>query len=233
MDEHLQRRAAMFAALGEPVRLALVDRLILGDLSPGQLATELGLGTNLLAHHLKVLEDAEVIRRTRSEGDRRRSYVQLRVDDETVAAVTRSQRPFQRLPSVSQVLFVCTANSARSQIAAATWNSVSTIPAASAGTHPARRVHASAVAVARRHGLRLEHAVPISIQDVLRGSDQLIVAVCDNAHEELSPDLPRIHWSVPDPVRRGGQASFEDAYAQIHGRVRHLSMIQAEAAQAS
>ena len=234
MDEHLQRRAAIFAALGEPVRLALVDRLVLGDLSPGQLATELGLGTNLLAHHLRVLEDADVIRRVRSEGDRRRSYVQLRVDDETVAAVTRSHSSSQRLPSsVSDVLFVCTANSARSQIAAATWNSVSTIPATSAGTHPARHVHPSAIAVARRHGLGLENAVPISLQDVLRGGDQLIVAVCDNAHEELDPDLPRIHWSVPDPVRRGGQASFEDAYAQINDRVRHLSMIQAETAEAS
>ena len=232
MDEQLRRRAAICAALGEPVRLALVDRLVLGDLSPGQLATELGLGTNLLAHHLRVLEDAGVIRRVRSEGDRRRSYVQLRVDDQTVAAVTRSQSPSQGFPSsVSQVLFVCTANSARSQIAAATWNHVSTIPAASAGTHPARRVHPRARAVARRHGLALE-AVPVSIHDMLRSGDQLIVAVCDNAHEELGPDLPRIHWSIPDPVRRSGQASFEDAYAQIHDRVRHLSTIQAETAQA-
>ena len=234
MDERLQSRAAIFAALGEPVRLALVDRLVLGDLSPGRLATELGLGTNLLAHHLKVLEDAGVIRRARSEGDRRRSYVQLCVDDETVGAVTRSQRSYLGLPSsVSHVLFVCTANSARSQIAAAAWNSVSTIPATSAGTQPAPRVHPRAIAVARRHGLGLEGAVPISIQDVLRGGDQLIVAVCDNAHEELSPDLPRIHWSVPDPVRRGSQASFEEAYSQINDRVRHLSAIQAETSKAS
>ena len=75
MDEHLQRRAAIFAALGEPVRLALVDRLVLGDLSPGQLATELGLGTNLLAHHLKVLEDAG---RDPSDPLRRRPPTQLR-----------------------------------------------------------------------------------------------------------------------------------------------------------
>ena len=88
------------------------------------------------------------------------------------------------------MVFVCTANSARSQLAAATWNSVSTIPATSAGTHPARHVHPRAIAVARRHGLGLENAVPISIQDVLRGGDQLIVAVCDNAHEELDPDCP-------------------------------------------
>jgi protein-tyrosine-phosphatase len=94
-------------------------------------------------------------------------------------------------------------------------------------------VHPSAVAVARRHGLGLEHAVPIKIQDMLGGGDQLVVAVCDNAHEELSPDLPRIHWSIPDPVRRGGQTSFEDAYVQINDRVRHLSAIQADTAEAS
>ena len=206
----------------------------LGDLSPGELATELGLGTNLLAHHLKVLEAAGVIRRLRSEGDRRRSYVQLRLDDETVAAIGRSQTPSHRLPlSVSHVLFVCTANSARSQIAAASWNNVSTIPAASAGTHPARRVHPHAVAVARRHGLDLKSAAPEQHPGVLRGGDQLIVAVCDNAHEELSPDLPRIHWSVPDPVRRGDQASFEDAYAHINDRIQQLSMIEAEIAEAS
>ena len=226
MDE-LRRRAAIFAALGEPVRLALVDRLVIGDLSPGRLATELGLGTNLAAHHLKVLEDAGVVRRLRSEGDRRRSYVQLRADDETVWAATRSRTASPGLPvSMNHVLFVCTANSARSQLAAATWNSVSTIPAASAGTHPAQRVQPLARAVARRHGLVLE-AVPVSIHDVLRGDDQLVVAVCDNAHEEISPELPRIHWSIPDPVRRRNRSAYEAAYAQINERVRHLSTIHA------
>jgi len=230
VDEQLRRRAAIFAALGEPVRLALVDRLVIGDLSPGQLAADLGLGTNLAAHHLKVLEDAGVIRRIRSEGDRRRSYVQLRADDETVRAVTRSRSAPRGIPAtMDQVLFVCTANSARSQLAAATWNSVSTIPAASAGTHPAPRVQPLARAVARRHGLALE-ANPVSIQDVLRGGDQLVVAVCDNAHEELSPELPRIHWSIPDPARRRSRTAYEEAYNQINHRVRHLSTIQADVA---
>lgn len=58
----------------------MVDKLLAGDASPGDLAEALGLGTNLLAHHLHVLEDAGVIRRVRSEGDRRRTYVQLRLD---------------------------------------------------------------------------------------------------------------------------------------------------------
>ena len=227
MDDQLANRAAVFAALGEPVRLAMVDRLVLEDLSPGELASELGLGTNLLAHHLKVLEEAGVIRRTRSEGDRRRSYVHLCDDDETVRAVTRSRVGSAKLSGrIENVLFVCTANSARSQMAAATWNSLSSIPAASAGTHPARHVHPRAVEVARRHGLGLQGS-PASVDDMLR-SDQLVVAVCDNAHEELSSDVTRIHWSVPDPVRQGSPASFEDAYAHIEDRVRHLVMVQIE-----
>ena len=103
------------------------------------------------------------------------------------------------------MVFVCSANSARSQLAAAAWNSVSSIPAASAGTHPARRVHPRAVKVARQHGLDLANATPASIEDVLRGGE-LIVAVCNNAHEELDADAaatalvdPR-----PGPARYGG-----------------------------
>ena len=82
----LANRAAVHAALGEPIRLALADKLVAGDASPSDLAESLDLGTNLLAHHLKVLESAGVIRRVRSEGDRRRSYVQLRFDNPIVRA---------------------------------------------------------------------------------------------------------------------------------------------------
>src|ERR671910_234849 len=92
VDRSLDGRAAVFAALGEPIRLALVDRLLTGDASPGELASDVGLGSNLLAHHLGVLEDAGIIRRVRSEGDRRRSYVQLRLDHPTVWAAAISGR---------------------------------------------------------------------------------------------------------------------------------------------
>ena len=44
-------------ALGDPARLAIVDTLVAGDASPGELGAELELPTNLVAHHLKVLED--------------------------------------------------------------------------------------------------------------------------------------------------------------------------------
>src|SRR5918999_4175409 len=113
---NLEEGAAVHAALGEPVRLALVDQLIAGDASPSDLAEALGLGTNLLAHHLKVLEAAGVIRRVRSEGDRRRSYVQLRLEN----PVVRGALPGRPIASaLRRVMFVCSANSARSQLAAA------------------------------------------------------------------------------------------------------------------
>ncbi len=223
------RRAAVHMALGEPVRLAIVDRLGPGDASPGELAEAVGLGSNLLAHHLKVLEVARVIRRVRSEGDRRRSYVQLCLDDPVVEAAAWAGIGDRRSGTgpVPRVVFVCTANSARSQLAAASWNAVSPVPAASAGTHPAARVHPRAAATGRRHGLRFGRVKPVGIAQVLRDGD-LVVAVCDNVHEELDPGRDRLHWSIPDPVRVDTDAAFESAYADISRRVERLAAAVAD-----
>jgi protein-tyrosine-phosphatase len=179
------------------------------------------LGSNLLAHHLRVLEDAGIIRRVRSEGDRRRSYVQLRLDQPTVWATAISGRIPTNLPDSPRVVFVCTANSARSQLAAAIWNQLRNIPATSAGTHPGLRIHPRAVAVAQRHGLRIEADRPTSLDEVVH-DDDLVVAVCDNAHEELGVVLSRLHWSIPDPVPVNTDAAFERAYTDINRRVRNL-----------
>lgn len=220
----VQQRAGVFAALGEPVRLAIVDHLAPGDASPGELAELLGLGTNLLAHHLKVLEEAGVIRRLRSEGDQRRSYVQLRLDNPTVRTAVAGTGAFTAAGVVPRVLFVCTANSARSQLAAAGWNRVSSIPAASAGTHPAQRIHPRAVAVGRRHGLLLGRTRTHQLTTVEQPGD-LVIAVCDNAYEELTAASsgPSLHWSIPDPVRADTDDAFEAAYRQITDRVEHLA----------
>ena len=212
----MEQRAEVYAALGEPIRLAIVDQLTLGDASPGELAEHFGLATNLLAHHLQVLEQAGVIRRVRSEGDSRRSYVQLRLDDPIVRAAAAG-RPLDALTAgapVPRVVFVCTANSARSQLAAASWNRISPVPAASAGTHPAAQVHPRAVAVGRRHGLHLSRASTATSWTSCTPGD-LVVAVCDNAHEELDPHHARLHWSIPDPVRVDTDEAFEAAYDDI------------------
>ncbi|TDB88979.1 ArsR family transcriptional regulator, partial [Actinomadura sp. KC216] len=59
--KELDRRAAVHAALGEPARLAIVDALLLGDASPGELGAGLGAPSNLVAHHLRVLAEAGVV----------------------------------------------------------------------------------------------------------------------------------------------------------------------------
>src|SRR6185437_9041553 len=62
----IARRAAVYAALGDPARLAIVDALLLGDRSPSELGEALGMPSNLLAHHLRLLEQVGVIERERS-----------------------------------------------------------------------------------------------------------------------------------------------------------------------
>jgi len=214
-------RARFHAALGDPIRLHIVDHLILNDLSPGELARLLGLSSNLLAHHLRVLEAAGIVGRNRSEGDGRRSYVRLRVEQPMVAALALAPRLEGDLRGKRRVVFVCTRNSARSQLAASAWRLVSRMPAESAGTHPARRVHPGAVRVARRHGLPLTDTATRHIADVVRAED-LVVAVCDNVHEEL-PDQPRLHWSVPDPVPNASDSVFEATLSDIVHRVGQLA----------
>jgi protein-tyrosine-phosphatase len=81
-------------------------------------------------------------------------------------------------------LFVCTRNSARSQLAAALWTRISNIPSTSAGTHPADRIAQGAIEVARRHGVDLADLSPRRLDRVAHAED-FVVTVCDNAHEEL------------------------------------------------
>jgi ArsR family transcriptional regulator, arsenate/arsenite/antimonite-responsive transcriptional repressor / arsenate reductase (thioredoxin) len=65
-NSDLARRAAVHAALADPARLAITDTLLAGDASPSELAAMLAMPSNLLAHHLHMLEQAGVITRRRS-----------------------------------------------------------------------------------------------------------------------------------------------------------------------
>nr|BFE76150.1 hypothetical protein GCM10020092_094510 [Actinoplanes digitatis] len=121
------------------------------------------------------------------------------------------------------MVFVCTHNSARSQLAAALWRERVGGPVASAGTKPAAWVHPRAVKVAHRHGLTLDPTGTAHVTDVVHDGD-LVIAVCDNAHEDLTGGVrPRLHWSVPDPVRLDTDAAFEAAYTDLSGRVDRLA----------
>ncbi len=210
-DGAIERRAAVHAALGEPVRLAIVDDLRCSDRAPSVLAARFGLPGNLLAHHLDVLERAGVIDRHTSSGDRRRRYVRLRHQ------VLRDLALLDR-PRAGRALFICTHNSARSQLAAALWRARTGDGADSAGTHPADRVHPGAVAAARRAGLDLTAAGPRPLDRADTRVD-VVVTVCDRAHEELDPPVEWWHWSVPDPVEAGRARAFDAALAELDDRI--------------
>lgn len=211
--EEIERRATLHAVLADPGRLAVVELLSLGDLSPSELSAALGMASNLVAHHVGVLAEHGLVSRSRSEGDRRRTYLHLTSD---AAAVPSGWM----LPRPARVLFVCTANSARSHLAVALWRRSSPIAVASAGTHPARAVAPGALAVAARRHLSLRDAVPQLLDDVRHDGD-LVVTVCDNAHEEIGA-VADLHWSIPDPVPAGDDAAFDAAFDDLARRVDHL-----------
>ncbi|WP_350276461.1 ArsR family transcriptional regulator [Kribbella sp. HUAS MG21] len=216
----LAERARVHAALGDVARLAIVDALVVGDAAPGELGALLEMPTNLVAHHLKVLEEAGLVVRGRSEGDHRRTYVRL-----VPQALSRVGIP--PLPPVPRVVFVCTHNSARSQLAAAIWARRSHVPAVSAGTRPAERVHPRAARIARRRGLDPDTWRTSQVNDVVK-PDDLVIAVCDIAYEHLPAEArPRVHWSVPDPAPADTDAAFEAAYEEIAGRIERLAPLVA------
>lgn len=205
----------MHAALGDPHRLLIAESLADGDASPNHLGQRLGMASNLMAHHVSVLVEAGVITRSRSEADGRRVYLSLTPRGRAILV------PHVQVPH--RVLFVCTHNSARSQFAEALWRARSPIPAGSAGTEPARRVHPMARRVAKRRGLSLPHA-PQAL-DIDGVADSLVVTVCDRADEELA-GVDHMHWSVPDPAASADVARFEAAFDQISERIDHLSTIE-------
>lgn len=211
------RRAQVFHALGDPLRLGVVDLLQGQDVSPDALAAALQVPGNLLAHHLKVLEGAGVITRSHSQNDRRRTYVHL-VD----ASLEGLVHPPSSIEA-PRVVFVCTHNSARSVLAEALWRSVSDVPSASAGTQPAERINPRARSAARRAGLTLQAESPRRIDDVVL-PDDVVVSVCDAVNEELGglPN-PRLHWSVPDPSRLDTDTAFAAVVADLNDRVSHLA----------
>jgi len=210
-------RVRAFAALGDPIRLRIVDMLAEGDLSPDRLASALGIPGNLLAHHLKVLQEARIITRTESQNDRRRTYVQLE------RSAFDQLHPIPVELSAARVVFVCTHNSARSVLAEAAWRTKSDVPSASAGTHPAERINPRARAAAKRADLVIHQKVPQSIEDVLH-PDDVVVSVCDSVNEHLPIlDQPHFHWSIPDPSGIDTDAAFDAALDAIADRTSELA----------
>lgn len=121
---------------------------------------------------------------------------------------------------VTRVLFLCTANSARSQIAEALLQArgAGHYEAGSAGTQPGPRVHPGAVAELAKQGIDWTGHRPKSIDDVRGERWDMVITVCDNAREgcPIFPGQPTTaHWSIDDPAAEAEGSERERAFADV------------------
>jgi arsenate reductase len=129
------------------------------------------------------------------------------------------------------VLFLCTGNSARSQIAEALLHhrSAGRIVAGSAGSQPKTDVHPMALRVLHEHGIPWEARRPRSVDDAARQPWDVLVTVCSRARESC-PVLPGVrtveHWDVEDPAAVPGEAertrAFLDVFDELSSRIDGL-----------
>jgi len=122
------------------------------------------------------------------------------------------------------VLFLCTGNSARSIMAEAILNAKGgpKFTAYSAGSHPAGKVHPSALKQLESAGIRTEGLRSKSWDEFEQAgapSLDFVFAVCDNAAKEVCPVWPghpmTAHWGVPDPAAvRTSPVATEEVFRQ-------------------
>lgn len=205
----VEQSAARFAALGDPVRLELIRYIQSSDRTVNELREYLEIGSSLLAHHLQVLEDVGLIERRQSAADGRRRFVILRHEN----------LPYVRTNELTtKVLFVCTENVARSQLASGIWAKLTGGLARSAGTKPGVAVHPLTLRAARRHGLEITNSIPRRLPNSI-GRDTAVITVCDSAFEELGRDRVVAHWSIPDPVALGTDRAFDQVVKELEHRI--------------
>lgn len=232
---------------GHPLRWQLLRELARSDRQVRELTQALAVPQNLVSYHLGRLRAGRLVAARRSSADGRDAYYRLdlaRCGDLLAEAggalhpglalvppaACGGARPAARARRPS-VLFLCTGNSARSQMAEALLRHLAGdgVEARSAGSHP-KELHPEAVRVLRRRGVDISAARAKHLDRFASGRFDYVVTLCDRVRE-VCPDFPgtpeRIHWSVADPSREGEtenehEAAFERAAAEIEERVRFL-----------
>ncbi|MGH9211699.1 MAG: ArsR family transcriptional regulator [Acidimicrobiales bacterium] len=228
---------------GHPLRWRLLGELAQSDRMVHELTGLVGQPQNLVSYHLAKLRDARLVSARRSSADRRDAYytVDLTRIGDLLSATGRALHPGLRLtppspgsaaPDTVRVLFLCTGNSARSQMAEAMARARSggVVEAYSAGTRP-KPVHPNAVQV-----MRDEHSIDLAGQASKHlgvFTDQRfdwVISLCDRVRE-VCPEFPgepeTIHWSIPDPAagHTDDQASypaFRQTAAELETRIGFL-----------
>ena len=230
---------------GHPVRWRLLGELAGGDLRVGELCARLELPQNLVSYHLGRLRSEGVVFSRRSQADGRDSYYALDLErcGELLAGAGAALHPSLRLapshvepPSArvrprSRVLFLCTGNSARSQMAEAfvEHRAGDRVQVRSAGSHP-KPLHPNAVRVMRQRGIDIAGRPSKHLARFAGQRFDYVVSLCDRVRE-VCPEFPghpeAIHWSIPDPAREGGSEEetyppFERTASELERRIPFL-----------
>jgi protein-tyrosine-phosphatase/DNA-binding transcriptional ArsR family regulator len=196
--------------LTDETRWRLLQALRTSDRLVGELVEITGLAQNLVSYHLGVLRQAGLVQIHKSDVDARATY--YGIDLAAVSALYQrlgadlavpSALPAGELPART-VVFLCRANSARSQIAEGWLRSLSggRITVRSAGTQPAR-LHPLAEQVMAEVGIDIGHHQSKHVDALAGLAPEVVVTVCDIAREECAvwqQAVTRLHWSIPDPV---------------------------------
>ncbi len=245
MPKRTQPTAPEFLQLiGEPLRWDLLCHLRHGDQRVGDLVALTAKPQNIVSYHLGELRAAGLVSGRRSSADGRDTYYRVHLDrfaellgttaatlDPALGVATAkvaTPRAGRRPP---RVLFLCTGNSARSQIAEAltTHCSAATVDARSAGSHP-KALHPNAVRVLAERGIDIAHAATKHLDTMMRTRFDRVVTLCDKV-KEVCPELPghprTAHWSIADPASSGDtdDATYPAFIAiadDIEDRVRRL-----------
>ena len=229
---------------GHPLRWRLLSELAHCDRRVGELCALAGRRQSLVSYHLRRLRDGGLVSMRRSAADGRDTYYVLDLArcGELLSSAGVSLHPglaptprprVAREPgtALARVLFLCTGNSARSQIAEALTERLSdgAVSAVSAGSHP-KRLHPNAVRVMRERGIDLAGRRSKHLGEFAAQRFDHVISLCDRVRE-VCPEFPGgpalIHWSIADPAREPGSdeetlPAFERVASELCTRVGFL-----------
>ena len=227
---------------GHPLRWRLLSELARSDRRVGELCELADRRQSLVSYHLRQLRDGGLVSLRRSAADGRDTYYVLELArcgellrsagvslHPGLAPTPRPRRG--RGAAVARVLFLCTGNSARSQIAEALAVQLSdgAVSAASAGSHP-KPLHPNAVRVMRKRGIDISGHRSKPVSEFAGRRFDYVISLCDRVREvcpEFSGAPELIHWSIPDPAREPGSdedplPAFERTASELCTRIGFL-----------
>ena len=227
---------AFLQAVAHPMRWRLLRELSRSDRQVHELSAMAGGQQSLVSYHLGLLRKAQLVLTRRSSADRRDIYYRLDLSrcGHLLAGVGAAVHPGLRLTSppvpavpAVRVLFLCTGNSSRSQMAEALLRrrTGGRVTARSAGSRP-KPIHPAAVAAMAAHDVDLSAARPKHVDEFTGQRFDYVITVCDRVRE-VCPEFPgqpaAVHWSIPDPAADpDGQPAFDRVAAELVERIEFL-----------